>query len=47
MTDWHGLPFDDDEPLPPAAARPLTVSEVTAGIRDLLEHAFASLAVEG
>jgi len=47
MTDWQGLPFDDDEPRAPGARRPLTVSEVTAGIRDLLEQAFASLAVEG
>ncbi|MEO8481418.1 MAG: exodeoxyribonuclease VII large subunit [Acidobacteriota bacterium] len=46
MADWHGLPFDD-EPAPPAVVRPLTVSEVTAGIRDILEDAFASLVVEG
>jgi len=46
MADWLDLPFDD-EPAPQVPPRALTVSEVTSGIRDLLEGAFASLAVEG
>jgi exodeoxyribonuclease VII large subunit len=46
MPDWLGLPFDD-EPRPPAVDRPLTVSELTAGIRTLLETSFGALAVEG
>src|SRR6187399_2990718 len=46
MTEWLDLPFDDD-PAPPGPTRPLTVSELTAGIRELLEGMFASVAVEG
>jgi exodeoxyribonuclease VII large subunit len=43
--DRLGLPFDD---VPPAGgARPLSVSELTSGLRDLVESAFASVAVEG
>jgi len=36
MADWLDLPFDD-EPAPQVPPRALTVSEVTSGIRDLLE----------
>jgi exodeoxyribonuclease VII large subunit len=44
MPDRFGLPFDD---APRVAERPLTVSELTAGIRELLEQGFGAIAVEG
>jgi exodeoxyribonuclease VII large subunit len=44
MSDRLSLPFDDDAL---EVDRPLTVSELTAGVRQLLEHAFGSVAVEG
>ena len=47
MTDLFGLPFDQ----PPLASRPtrraLTVSELTAGIRILLESQYSEVWVEG
>ncbi|HVW03641.1 MAG TPA: exodeoxyribonuclease VII large subunit, partial [Vicinamibacterales bacterium] len=45
MADWLELPFDD-EPAP-IETRPLSVSELTSGIRELIETAFASVLVEG
>ncbi len=50
MTDRLALPFDDDDrdrEEEPPARRPLTVSELTAGLRSLVESRFASVAVEG
>jgi exodeoxyribonuclease VII large subunit len=44
MSDRLSLPFDDATPV---VERPLTVSELTSGVRELLEHAFGSVAVEG
>ena len=46
MADLFGLPFDDPPP-PRPATEPLSVSELTAAIRGVLEPAFASIAVEG
>ena len=48
MTDRRGLPFDElpDPPVPPVS-RPLTVSELTAGIRHVMEGTFNAVAVEG
>jgi exodeoxyribonuclease VII large subunit len=43
MPDRPGLPFDDA----PGLARPVTVSELTAGLRQLVESAFDAIAVEG
>jgi len=40
----HGLPFDDDAP---AARPPLTVSELTAQLKGLVEGQFGRVAVEG
>jgi exodeoxyribonuclease VII large subunit len=57
MTSLFDLPFEEPEaePLPPAAAAApapaaeavLTVSQLTADIRHVLEHEFARVAVEG
>ncbi len=57
MTDLFDLPFDDEpgtdtasvpEPAPAAPARQvLTVSELTAGIRDLIERRFPEVWIEG
>jgi exodeoxyribonuclease VII large subunit len=44
MSDWQSLPFDDPAPVP---ARPLSVSEITAAIRDTIDGAFGFLTVEG
>src|SRR5687768_18056298 len=48
MTDRRGLPFDDspDQPVTPVS-RPLTVSELTADIRQVMEGTFDAVAVEG
>ena len=43
MSDWLPLPFE--EPMP--AARPLSVSELTARLKGLVEGAFGSVVVEG
>lgn len=53
--DWHVLPFDDDDAVPvrpPAAARrtppgPMSVGELTARLKNQIESAFGSIAVEG
>jgi exodeoxyribonuclease VII large subunit len=49
MSDWQSLPFDDedDAPAPAAARRPLTVSELTARLKAVVEGAFGGVAVEG
>jgi exodeoxyribonuclease VII large subunit len=55
MSDRLSLPFDDTghahretgNTQPPPGDRPLTVSELTSGVRQLLEHAFGSVVVEG
>ena len=53
MSDLFDLPFEDDEPAaadattPVAARRVLTVTELTARIRDLLEAEFGEVWVEG
>jgi exodeoxyribonuclease VII large subunit len=44
MSHWQSLPFDDPAPVP---ARPLSVSEITAAIRDTIDGAFGFLTVEG
>jgi exodeoxyribonuclease VII large subunit len=43
--DLFDLPFDDVEP--PAARGPISVSELTSRLKQLIEGGFASLAVEG
>ena len=45
MADPFSLPFGDERPV--AADRPLTVSEFTAAVRQLIEQAFGATAVEG
>ena len=45
MPRTGGLPFDDEPPM--QIEGPLSVSELTAGIRDLLERGFSSVLVEG
>lgn len=48
MTDRRGLPFDDSPESPVApVSRPLTVSELTAEIRQVMEGTFDAVAVEG
>ena len=50
MTSLFDVPFEDepgDEAAPPPPPRALTVSQVTAGIRRLLENAYDDLLVEG
>lgn len=55
MAEWRGLPFDDPDPpvpeAPPPAApapdTPLTVSELTAQIKSLVEGDFSRVEVEG
>jgi exodeoxyribonuclease VII large subunit len=44
MPDWQSLPFDDPAP---AVARPLSVSEITAAIRETIDGSFGTIAVEG
>ncbi len=46
IDDWAGLPFDDDEGAGPRRA-PLSVSELTAQLKHLVEGEFASVTVEG
>ena len=46
MADSFSLPFDEAPP-PVTTDQPLTVSELTAGVRQLLEQVFGSIAVEG
>jgi exodeoxyribonuclease VII large subunit len=46
IDDWTGLPFDDDEGAGPRRA-PLSVSELTAQLKHLVEGEFASVTVEG
>jgi exodeoxyribonuclease VII large subunit len=45
MTEWQSLPFD--EPAPTPAAGPLSITALTAAIRELLDGAFGVLTVEG
>ena len=46
--DWTGLPFDgEDEELPGPRRAPLTVSELTAQLKHLVEDEFSSVTVEG
>jgi exodeoxyribonuclease VII large subunit len=47
MTEWQPLPFDDDEAPASAANRPLSVSELSARLKRLVEGAFFGIAVEG
>jgi exodeoxyribonuclease VII large subunit len=47
MTEWQPLPFDDDEAPASAAGRPLSVSELSARLKRLVEGAFFGIAVEG
>jgi exodeoxyribonuclease VII large subunit len=44
MSDWLDLPFEDP-PIP--GRRPLSVSELTAGLKDVIEGAFGTVGVEG
>jgi len=46
--DWTGLPFDgEDEETPGPRRAPLTVSELTAQLKHLVEDEFSSVTVEG
>ena len=46
--DWTGLPFDDEfDERPGPRLAPLSVSELTAQLKHLVEHEFASVTVEG
>jgi exodeoxyribonuclease VII large subunit len=45
MDDWLELPFE--EPHRPTVRRPLSVSELTARLRSLVESAFGTVVVEG
>ena len=47
MTDLFGLPFDQPPPSSRPPRRALTVSELTAGIRALLESQYSEVWVEG
>jgi exodeoxyribonuclease VII large subunit len=53
MADWIGLPFDDDEPQEMAAAPdaapagPLSVGDLTARLKELVESGFSKVEVEG
>ena len=51
MSDLFSLPFEEDAqaatPTPPPQRRVVTVSELTAAIRDLLETGFGDIWVEG
>jgi exodeoxyribonuclease VII large subunit len=47
MVEFSGLPFDDEDDREPARPRPLTVSELTGDIRQVMEGTFSSVAVEG
>jgi len=49
VATWQDLPFDDDEPeAPPGAPRgPLSVSELTARLKTVVEGGFRGVAVEG
>jgi exodeoxyribonuclease VII large subunit len=43
MSDWLELPFDDH----PRVERPLSVSELTASLKSVVESSFTSIVVEG
>src|SRR5678815_1391199 len=46
--DWTGLPFDDEhEEIPGPRRAPLSVSELTAQLKHLVEDEFSSVTVEG
>lgn len=55
--DWHVLPFDDDDdqpparrpapPKPPAPRAPLSVTELTARLKQRIESDFGTVSVEG
>jgi exodeoxyribonuclease VII large subunit len=46
--DWTGLPFElEDDEIPGPRRAPLSVSELTAQLKHLVEHEFASVTVEG
>ena len=48
MTPTGGLPFDEPRPVPaPPARRVVSVSELTAALRDLVESRFGEVWVEG
>jgi exodeoxyribonuclease VII large subunit len=57
MAEWQGLPFDDDPsdepvapaapPVPPEPKGPLTVGELTARLKTLVETGIGSVEVEG
>jgi exodeoxyribonuclease VII large subunit len=47
MDLFDDLPFDDEFETAPVAARPLSISELTAQLKHLVEHGFSSVAVEG
>src|SRR5262245_9833226 len=44
MTDWRQLPFEDERPARPAV---LSVSELTAQLKGVVEDTFTGVAVEG
>lgn len=44
MPDWQSLPFDDPAP---SVVPPLSVSELTAAIRETIDLSFGAIAVEG
>src|SRR6185436_18933535 len=46
--DWTGLPFESEDDETPGPRRaPLTVSELNAQLKHLVEDEFASVTVEG
>ena len=45
--DWTGLPFEEEEETPGPRRAPLTVSELTAQLKHLVEDEFSSVTVEG
>jgi exodeoxyribonuclease VII large subunit len=53
MADWLGLPFDDEEPAadapvaPPQPEGPLSVGDLTARLKALVETGFSRVEVEG
>jgi exodeoxyribonuclease VII large subunit len=47
VTPGDGLPFDEPSPPTPTARRVVSVSELTAALRDLVESRFAEIWVEG
>src|ERR1041384_6960920 len=46
MAEWGALPFEEDD-VPGPRRVPLTISELTAEIRGLVEGEFSKVAVEG